>query len=162
MRDLTERDDLTGLASRRFILNELESRIKRGAVGLLLVDVDNFKSLNDQFGHLVGDAVLQSVSRTLLEAFGSWRHVGRIGGDEFLVWLEEKTESGLLKRIDAINEGLRHIAVSDLEDSPKVTVSIGAILIGRHENMKTAIEHADRALYEAKFLGRDTHVMARI
>ena len=159
LRDLAERDDLTRVASRHFLLNTLERRLETRSLGVLLVDVDNFKAFNDRFGHLVGDTVLRSVGEKLQDALGGWEHVGRIGGDEFLVWCDEETEAGLAARVASLQTELESAMDRGATDSPNITVSIGATLAKRGSDVREGIKRADEALYKAKSMGRDTYVL---
>ena len=115
---------------------------------MLICDIDNFKAINDRYGHRVGDLVLGEVARVLA------RHglAGGLGGDEFAVWVPGADEQTLA----AAHAILRDIDVGDVRDGPcTVAVSIGAALAPRYGHDVTAmLEAADRALYRAKADGR--------
>jgi diguanylate cyclase (GGDEF)-like protein len=155
-------DPLTGLLNRhalapRFIEISLQARLARQPVCLLLCDVDNFKTINDQHGHDCGDAVLRDVAYALRKHLRSFELVYRLGGEEFLV---------VLPGIDAsagreVAERLR-TAVEQVEPMGcRVTISLG-LSAGRGEQVdyEVLFKAADRALYEAKAGGRNRVVSA--
>ena len=160
-------DALTGTLNRRAILNVLEREAARAArqgspLGVLVLDLDHFKKVNDGFGHAIGDAVLTQVSRRLSLPLRRYDAVGRYGGEEFLVVLPQCD----LEQAAEIGERIRlSVASAPIETSAgdiAVTVSIGAASMsdGR-ASLDELIQRADRALYEAKGQGRNC-VMTRV
>ena len=152
-------DPLTEVPNRRS-LGEIVDRAldAPGGTGLLLVDVDRFKRINDGHGHAAGDAVLVDVARRLSEAAGGRENVVRMGGEEFLVAIAGLADERALRtRAEALRAAIR---ASNFEVGPfaiGVTASVGAIWIedGETANLSDLLAAADEALYVAKQLGRD-------
>lgn len=145
-------DKLTTLYNRRGFSALLED-LDLSNAAVLMVDLDKFKSVNDIYGHDIGDKVLIKVSETLLEHFGEDGHVCRLGGDEFVVVLENATpavQDQLKKQIQVINQTLR--AAKD--GIPPVSVSVGVSFCNGDNDVKSILKLADAALYEAKEGGR--------
>jgi len=150
-------DVLTELASRRFSEISLGLSLDQWSrygwsFGLVLLDVDDFKEVNDTFGHLVGDRVLQMVARTLRATSRPSDVVGRWGGDEFLALLQNvdgqeldqvARKYGALVRSSSLVEGARTVGV---------TISTGVALVERDDTAESLIARADEALYAAKRL----------
>ncbi len=161
-------DALTGLHNRRFLVETLERQIallERGHPGFtaLLLDVDHIKHVNDNHGHLAGDAVLRRIAELLRESVRSVDYAGRYGGEEFLVLLidtppeeAEKTAERIRERI--AGDSFRGCAGTEL----RVTVSIGgAGTLGDADHAERLLATADKALYAAKAAGRNRVMMAR-
>ncbi len=165
LRDLALLDELTRLPNRRHIEMAATSRLeelKRNGrpLGAVFIDIDHFKRVNDSHGHDVGDAVLKTVARTLLENSRGFDILGRWGGEEFL---------GLIQNVDgdrlgAVSERLRVlVAASGVrhEDSEiSVTVSIGATLARSDDTPEELVKRADSLMYESKRTGRDRVTLA--
>ena len=179
-RDITERkaaekqieslahyDSLTGLPNRRLFLNRLDRalawrRRTKHEGALLLIDLDNFKTLNDTFGHEVGDLLLRQVADRISACANDGDTVARLGGDEFAVMLEdlgetvEEAAARVIALSDKISAALsQHYIISSQEH--RCTASIGAALFG--ENFDAANELLKRveiAMYQAKAGGRNT------
>jgi len=152
-------DGLTGLPNRRYFdeFCGLLSRRRRAddAVGILLIDIDLFKAVNDTFGHAAGDDVLRSVATAIASAVREEDVPARFGGEEFVVLLRNPS------RDVAIDVGERvRAAVGRLElppgGPPSISVSVGvAVATAPDQPIADLVEAADRALYEAKRTGRD-------
>lgn len=121
---------------------------------LILVDVDNFKSVNDTYGHAVGDAILKRVSKLLAEGFRSIDHVCRIGGDEFAVVMMDVTGDLGYTIEDKIGEINKQLAAQE-ENVPAVSLSVGAEFMDRENPGESLFKDADRALYYVKEHGRN-------
>lgn len=120
---------------------------------LIIVDVDSFKTVNDTYGHAIGDEILKKVSRLLVTAFRSIDHVCRIGGDEFAIVMVEMTSDlryTIQEKIDAVNQQLDK---SD-DQLPKVSLSVGVAFSDREHPIGTIFEDADKALYVRKYNGK--------
>ena len=121
---------------------------------LILIDVDTFKSVNDTFGHAMGDRILQKVSRTLMTQFQSIDHVcSRIGGDEFAIVMLDITSDrkyAIQEKIDAANEELSN----PKDDLPAVSLSVGVVFSDRENPGESIFKDADEALYYVKEHGR--------
>jgi len=154
-------DPVTDLPNRRYTYEMLEiqiaaSRRKSARVGLLLIDLDNFKAVNDTVGHAVGDRLLRSVATLLRATVRQTDFVGRIGGDEFAVIVSPlHLETDLADVAQRILEGLRcPLQLDGLEMTP--TASIGASVFPQDASaMSELLGNADVALYRAKENGRD-------
>ncbi len=167
MRDLIEahikllylsfHDQLTGLYNRAFLdikTNEEKEKIKHYQVpiSMLVLDIDQFKKVNDTFGHLKGDEVLKSVARIISSSLRSSDIAARYGGDEFFVLMPDTSiDKAVLvaERIRANTENSLCLA------DGKITVSIGASEYMREEALEDWFKRADRALYEAKNSGKN-------
>jgi diguanylate cyclase (GGDEF)-like protein len=154
---LASTDPLTGLFNRNYmndILQREYSRYQRYGqlFGIILIDVDHFKRVNDIHGHDVGDMVLTQVAQQLKAAVRNTDFVGRWGGEEFLICCST-TDTG---DIEAIAENVRIIiAESEFEIVENLTVSLGCALIHPKEDIGSLIKRSDVALYEAKHGGRN-------
>lgn len=157
-----QRDALTGLYNKSACQQRIEAALSQGEAGdqfaLLIIDLDNFKRTNDTKGHLFGDALLAAVANTLQLQFRSQDVVGRIGGDEFLVFLENLSDSSLAERraaraMAAINE----MAARELGDV-ELFCSIGiAVAPECGRTYQALFQAADMALYQAKSLGKNQY-----
>ena len=150
-------DPLTELPNRRSLVAIIDKAQETGRCGVLLVDVDRFKRINDAHGHAIGDQVLVEIGRRLASASGGRDNVVRMGGEEFLVALAGVGDEGeLRKRAEMLRRivGGRPLTVE--AGSLDVTVSIGAVLAERDcDDRDAVLAAADHALYAAKRLGRD-------
>jgi diguanylate cyclase (GGDEF)-like protein/PAS domain S-box-containing protein len=164
LQQLADHDPLTGLFNRRRFVRELSSRIaydrryEEGAA-LLLLDVDDFKFVNDTLGHSVGDEVINAVASILRERVRETDVLARLGGDEFAVLLPQATENEAeilaSNLVTAVREGSPVVLG---EGRPPVTISVGVTAFHSPNGEHTAdglLDDADRAMYEAKEGGRD-------
>ncbi|MGH7268730.1 MAG: GGDEF domain-containing protein, partial [Candidatus Rokuibacteriota bacterium] len=158
-RDSARRDRLTRLWNSRYFHEALDQEIARGRrygrpFGLLLIDLDGFKAVNDTAGHLAGDHVLQVVGRVLRENCRTTDVPARLGGDEFAVILPEAT-ADTVSRYAAKLVGLLAAAPFPA-DLPRVTASVGGVaFVGAPASAKAAIAAADQAMYAAKRGGKN-------
>ncbi len=158
MRDLAIRDVLTNLFNRRHVLELLADAVTRASVAeerlaVGMVDIDYFKKVNDEFGHLVGDAVLRDFAKHLLARFRATDYCGRYGGEEFLVVLRGANIDAALRVFEALRTGLHEREPSEL---PRYTFSAGLAELGPDgATSLDLLAKADARLYEAKRLGRD-------
>ena len=157
--DSLQRDELTGLLRRAAFIRQADFLLKAGhPFTFLMIDVDNFKQVNDQYGHSVGDELLAMVAQTLQQELRSTDVVCRMGGDEFGVLLQGLTEPSIITRI---TDQLRTwVGMIHLEDAPdfRVTLSIGAKISrsqDRSRSFRDIYSQADMALYRAKNAGKD-------
>jgi diguanylate cyclase (GGDEF)-like protein/PAS domain S-box-containing protein len=161
--DLTFRathDIQTGLANRASLLTRLEARLglapaPADRVGVLWCDIDNLKQINDQLGHRIGDVVIAEVADRLKGAVRHKDVVGRIGGDEFVIVLDQcPDEETLLTVATNVQKAASGPVATDI-GKVKVTVSLGAVLAASTTDTDDALSRADHALYKAKRAGRD-------
>jgi diguanylate cyclase (GGDEF)-like protein len=155
---LAEQDPLTELANRRAFLSHVERRmaaVEKGAgpFALLYLDLDLFKPINDQHGHRAGDAVLQSVARSIQGALRSVDVAARLGGDEFAALLEAPRPSGLTALGDRLlRQVCRPLLFEGVELS--VSASVGIVICdGQDASPDALLERADQAMYAAKAAG---------
>ncbi len=153
-------DSLTGLANRRafFALTAsarmLASR-QRHPVSLMMLDLDHFKSINDRYGHAVGDQALCAFAQAALGALREPDILGRLGGEEFAVALPGTDLAGAVQAAERVRVAVKAALVPGCDSEHALTVSIGVLLIDSDEDINAALARADRALYAAKSTGRD-------
>jgi diguanylate cyclase (GGDEF)-like protein len=160
LKELAERDPLTGLPNRRELFTLLNAAIERARlkgchVGVLFLDIDNFKYLNDSMGHAFGDRVLVSLGQRLQEVTRAVGLAARLGGDEFTVVLEDAQgiDSIELVGLDVVQAFEKPLSVDGRELI--VSISVGASVFPDHEESAEALlKAADIALFRAKALGR--------
>jgi len=153
-------DPLTHLPNRRYVETNLQGRfaeLRRNdwPFGVLYIDIDRFKSVNDRHGHETGDRVLQLVARTLAANSRPFDVVGRWGGEEFITVVANSAD---VSRLSQMGERLRAmVAQSALREYPglRVTVSVGAALANPDDTIETLLRRADEKLYQAKSSGRN-------
>ncbi len=151
---LAEHDPLTGIANRRRITAQLaECGVRPGGAALLLIDIDNFKDVNDLHGHATGDRVIRSVAASMAAEIGSEGMLGRLGGDEFAVVLpggDADDGMTLAKRLCAA------VATAPMAEigALRITVSIG-VAVALDDDVEAGLAQADLALYAAKSAGRN-------
>ena len=155
-------DSLTTLLNRGTILEVLgremtRSRRENSSIAVLLADIDNFKIVNDTYGHPVGDEVLAEVARRLMGSVRSYDFVGRYGGEEFLVVLNRCGADRALFRAEQIRTATGLAPVSTAGGALPVTFSLGACAIEGDgpRTIDEVLSSVDRALYEAKAAGRN-------
>ncbi|MFP3979510.1 GGDEF domain-containing protein [Marinobacter sp. KMM 10035] len=153
-------DTLTGLANRREALAQLEAEYERylrtsRPFSVLLVDIDLFKSVNDTYGHHVGDELIVLVARTLHEGARKLDTTARWGGEEYLVLLPETDADGAVQIANRIRESIAEKAVMVAHTEVHCTASIGVASIKGAESIDKLLQRSDEALYRAKALGRN-------
>lgn len=154
--ELTRTDELTGLCNRRGFQLHLQQRRRSDVLagrGLLLIDCDRFKGINDEHGHLVGDRVLQGVANILRSAAGPDDVACRLGGDEFCLLVKAETPGDVLRMAEFVIATAH--ALHEMQPSPPqiATLSVGACLISPEHHWDDWYALADAALYRAKRLG---------
>jgi diguanylate cyclase (GGDEF)-like protein len=157
---LANTDSLTNLLNRRATLLFLDKKLSEckgvgGNVTVAIADLDKFKKVNDTLGHSIGDHVIASFAEVALSNTRLGDVVGRIGGEEFLLILAETDLKGAQIVLDKIRKGTHSIGNSIPELTWPVSVSIGMAEFNEGESAKELIHRADKALYQAKSLGRD-------
>ena len=157
---LTEIDPLTGLLNRRGMIDRFDKEISRytrqaGSLGLLLLDLDHFKQVNDTHGHSVGDLALCAAANILQSTKRKYDHAGRWGGEEFLLLLPDCTEVDLLSIAERIRLSIQALQIDTGHNTLSFTVSIGAHYSSAPQTMDAMLHQVDRALYAAKDAGRN-------
>lgn len=165
-RELSVRDELTNLYNRRHFQQVMQMEWKRATrfkrpLSLLMIDIDNFKAFNDNFGHLEGDRALKIITALLAKNLREVDTIARFGGEEFVVLLPDTDKGGAM----VVGEKLRHLVESERLDEGRVqvaslTISVGvSSYLSDAKEMDDLIDHADVALYEAKDGGRNRVVI---
>lgn len=162
-------DPLTGLFNRRYLEETLEREIRRAlrsyqSLGVMMLDLDHFKSFNDTYGHDAGDTVLRETAAFLKRCVRAEDIVCRFGGEEFVLMLPMADADSTLSRAERIRSKLHDLAILHQGKSlGLVTMSIGVAALPAHGNSaKVLLEAADAALYRAKREGRDRALLAEL
>lgn len=160
--ELANRDGLTGLATRRFMMETLGREIQRSArysapLSLLLLDLDKFKRFNDTYGHLRGDDLLKEFASLVQRQIRTSDMAGRYGGEEFVIILPNTPLKGAIVTAERIRKSFEavRISVADGSSQAGTTVSIGIAELSPGEAEEKIISAADAALYRAKEAGRN-------
>ncbi len=153
-------DALTQLANRRFVEMELVGRLSEKqrynlSFGLLILDIDFFKKVNDRYGHDVGDRVLQTVSKTMVQSARPHDLFGRWGGEEFVGLIRSVDLEGLRAVCDRLRILIANSFIQQNGGRINVTASIGATVAARDDNPESIVKRADRFLYSSKQDGRN-------
>ena len=153
-------DPLTGLPNRREFNDRLGERMsawnrRKEVFTLMLLDVDNFKRLNDQYGHVVGDRVLAGIGKALRASVRREDAVARYGGEEFAVLLPSTSLEQAARAAQNVREAIARVAVEHNGRRIGVTVSGGLATIQGNEESESLVQRADAALYAAKAAGRN-------
>ncbi|WP_019559550.1 GGDEF domain-containing protein [Caldimonas manganoxidans] len=154
-------DDLTGCYNRRYFWDRIEQEWARAhrhglPLAVLLIDVDDFKRINDAHGHHAGDLMLQALVRACGASLRSTDVLARYGGEELAVLLPQTNLSGALAMAERIRAALQQVRIDWQGQSVGATVSVGvAALHDSHANVQAMVHDADVALYEAKRAGRN-------
>ena len=162
LKEQAERDGLTKLlnktSTQRLIAESLNAKNGQGLSAMLILDLDNFKSINDTYGHLYGDTVLSRIGSHLRGMFRSHDIIGRIGGDEFLIFLRDVPDVNLVsERCGILVENLRELLTALAPNLP-VSCSIGAALSPIHATSYAELfRRADEALYLSKSRGKNCY-----
>jgi diguanylate cyclase (GGDEF)-like protein len=153
------RDPMTQLYNRRYIKNKIAQA--DGTFGILLIDIDHFKQINDHYGHLCGDKVIMHVAKTIEEAVSPEGLTARWGGEEFLVFFEHADETLLTLYARRIVRMASEVQVSWHGKNIGVTVTVGGAVRRENAPFEITLMRADEALYLGKSGGRDQfHIKA--
>ena len=156
-----DEDPLTGIGNRRFMERTIAASLsqchtQKAGAGLLLLDIDRFKQINDRYGHAIGDQVLRMVAHTLRDNTRAMDALGRWGGEEFVVLLNDVLDDGLL---ESLAEKLRRLVERSMVRTDQgyvgVTASIGATLMQPDDTLERLLGRADDLLYRSKEHGRN-------
>lgn len=158
-----KRDALTGFLSREAFFDQMkQSRRQSDAGALLLIDADHFKRINDTFGHLTGDEALVIISRTIQGSIRELDFVGRVGGEEFCVFLPCTSREEAAITAERIRAAVELIDFRpDGSRRHRLTVSIGVAMAQAGQSRTQLMRQVDRCLYEAKEQGRNRVVFAQ-
>ena len=160
--ELSRRDNLTGLFNRQVLNEELDrllAQAKRSQqpIAMLMLDLDHFKQVNDQYGHLTGDACLQHTAQRMQQRMRGNDLLVRFGGEEFAVVLSDTDVAGALDLAEQLREDLASHPCQHQGLSIALSLSIGvyALIPDANSNREQLLQHADQALYQAKAAGRN-------
>jgi len=159
MHTLAMTDELTGVPNRRAVLSRLAPLLEHPnppSCAMLIIDIDHFKSINDQHGHAEGDEALICVAACLREQVSEPAFIGRLGGEEFVVVLPGADYDKAYRMAERFREGVIAIDTSRWLQDRRITVSVGLTLSrASGDTPSTMLQRADAALYEAKRSGRN-------
>ncbi|MDP2043933.1 MAG: GGDEF domain-containing protein, partial [Candidatus Omnitrophota bacterium] len=159
--ELAITDTLTQVYSRRYFLERFNEELRRSKknklrLSFLMIDIDNFKQYNDRYGHLVGDAILREISKTIRQTVRQIDFIGRYGGEELCIVLAETDKEQANFAAERIRQGIASAVIKVYDEELKATVSIGVSTFPDNAgNIKDLIEMADQALYLAKETGKN-------
>lgn len=156
-------DHLTGIANRAAFFRKSKEELRRSRrlnydLGVMMLDLDHFKTINDSYGHDAGDHVLQLVAQTIQGCLREQDTVGRLGGEEFGIIVPGADKWGMQKLAIRILQTLSNQDFSFLPENHPITVSIGYTKVEHGEQFNTALKRADEHLYTAKTNGRNCYV----
>jgi len=160
MQDLAMTDELTHLPNRRHVLARLQALLAQGqGCALLIVDLDFFKMINDEHGHLIGDDILRAIATVLRDSGREPVELGRLGGEEFLVVLPGVDLETGLAAAERLRVKVQSLDVSRWVPGRGITISLGVTLAEPGDTVSSLLRRADEALYEAKRSGRNRSVV---
>lgn len=161
-------DDLTGLANRRFLMQQASLELARAQryqypLSLFMLDIDHFKEVNDQYGHISGDMVLKQLSQEMPRYLREHDLIGRIGGEEFAVLLPETSIEAATLIAERLRQAVEKLSFKVMHESNiQLTISIGvASSIEVEQNLEKLRQESDLRLYQAKSSGRNQVVTAK-
>lgn len=157
---LATRDPLTGVFNRREFVHRAQQALAQAQrhgheLAVLMVDLDHFKSVNDRFGHPVGDEVLRQVTRLMLQNVRQTDCLARLGGEEFALLLPCTPASNALHLADKLRQKLADTPIEPLGEPITASLGLSCLAAGQHLTLDTLLQRADQALYRAKDLGRN-------
>jgi len=157
--EMAVNDSLTGLHVRRYFMAKLQDEILRTdrykkTLSIIMSDLDNFKKINDTYGHTAGDRVLKAVGSYLKDSIRDVDSIGRYGGEEFIMFLPETSKKAAHVLADRLRIGVSEIKMD--EKLPGVTISLGISTFPEDgKTLNELLDKADAALYRAKANGRN-------
>lgn len=161
LQSLATIDSLTSVYNRHYIFKQLKIEAARvfrekGVLSIALIDLDFFKKINDNYGHQVGDEVLQEVAKTIQNNIREYDTVGRYGGEEFLVILPNTDSNSAVEISERVRQSIESIVIECDKQILSITISAGVSTLSYSEtNIEQLIKRADKALYAAKENGRN-------
>lgn len=165
-RRLSMGDSLSGLYNKQTCISMIRRHIEENRTSvrgtMIILDIDDFKIINDVYGHYVGDIILNCMGKALQSVFLVTDIIGRFGGDEFLLFAGDLISENVVRRkCEMLSERFRHMVAESMKDRDiGISCSIGAVIVKNKEtDYETLFQRADGALYEAKKLGKDRTVV---
>lgn len=160
-------DPLTKLLNRRSINQQLAiieqklTRQKQQCYGIIILDLDHFKRINDSYGHMIGDEVLIEVAEALQSNVRQADMLGRYGGEEFIIVVKNTDKNIIMQLAHRCQRSIQKLQICTGKAQPlRITASFGVTLVCQNQSMKNAIQQADDAMYQAKQNGRDLIVLS--
>ncbi len=130
-------------------------------LSLIVIDIDDFKNINDTYGHTAGDKTLQVIANTIQKKVSKDAFVARYGGEEFVLIYTQQKEEALVKELNLINKSIARLPFKFKSNKVSITLSIGATHITKEDNIHTAFERADQAMYQAKAKGKNQVIYSK-
>jgi diguanylate cyclase (GGDEF)-like protein len=162
LQQLSQLDPLTQILNRRSFFEYIENQFNlaiqnKSLFSLLILDLDHFKQINDNYGHLTGDQILINFTLAIQNYLRSSDYFGRYGGEEFVILLPETDQADALKIAQDICDLIAHLSIPTEKGNLNITVSIGvAVFRPQDTRIEDIFDRADQCLYQAKALGRNT------
>ncbi|MCF3096097.1 GGDEF domain-containing protein [Aeromonas australiensis] len=158
-------DSLTQVHNRAALDERLEQEYKRWLryrtpLCMAIIDIDHFKNINDNYGHMAGDKALKVVAKALQSALRDTDFIARFGGEEFVVLLPNVNPDKFQKPLETLRQTIKSIPFRFRDAKVEITISIGATLFKDGDNPSDVFERADKALYHSKHTGRDQVTLA--
>jgi diguanylate cyclase (GGDEF)-like protein/PAS domain S-box-containing protein len=158
LQDAAFHDHLTGLWNRRYLEQRLQTAVweyekNQTMYGILFLDIDHFKSINDKYGHKIGDQVLIAVSNTLKQNLRAEDIVARWGGEEFIVAMRGPNQTDLAKSAAKLSALVKNSGIRIKDDTIHVSISIGMTLIRAGDQIQSLVDRADQNMYRSKKTG---------
>lgn len=159
-------DSLTGMINHEHVFSELKKAMKQAqseeyALCIVMADIDHFKSVNDNYGHLAGDGVLKEVAKRIKNSLRGFDIVGRYGGEEFLLVLHKANIDTARMVAERIRSRIAATPIDLSHELLDVTISMGVAMVKPDEDVNSLVERADKALYNAKENGRNQVALAK-
>lgn len=166
IQNMADTDVLTGLLSRRAFINKIQRILSRAqhdntALSFLVIDIDNFKNINDTFGHFTGDELLKKYADVMKDCFRTEDIVGRLGGEEFAIAISNIDNAATVKVAERLRRKIENVTILCNDTPVSTTISIG--IADLHQNIsgyEALFREADAALYRAKNTGRNRIIIA--
>ena len=153
-------DSLTNVPNRKYLNAIIESKIREYKAvdvifGVNFIDIDNFKHINDTYGHNIGDEILKLLVQTIQSNLRKNDIIGRLGGEEFVVVISDINNQGLEKASEKIRRLVETSALRLIDTDLKITISIGATLVNENDTVISILERADKLMYQSKKDGKN-------
>ncbi len=153
-------DEMTQIPNRRYIENVIQMKLSEHLLnevkfGLVFMDIDDFKRVNDNYGHDIGDLVLKTISKTFSNNLRGDDIIGRWGGEEFIAVFSGVDRESLEKLAEKLRMLVENTVIEVKDEKLKVTISVGAALVTPEDDMKTLIKKSDDLLYKSKKNGKN-------
>ena len=161
LKDLVNKDGLTSVFNHRYFQEALKREFIRAQrydipFAVVFIDLDDFKAINDTYGHLVGDTVLVSVAELIIKNVRETDLVARYGGEEFILLLPETDQEGAVACAENIRKNVATMNICDLKEPLNITISAGVALYDEDcQSAQDVVREADAALYQAKKTGKN-------